>query len=269
MTYANAALAALNGLEVNANDGYYRNGAALPFERRIIIAEKYLELQSGSNGCRPNISEVARLANTSRHSVLRVEDKLLQGGRIQDLKKSKRDVARGPGAKTLDVVDTHVLLALRAEEPSRSLASYCRHLHAITGTCVSPSVISRFFNCGFEFKAGMRKPSLVPYDKFKPENLAKAVEYAKIIAKLNPYRLKFVDEKHLAGSDLFNRTVRADPLTGIVPNVCPDPDFRNTFNIIGICGIDPRAPPFTFCISTGSCTSQFYGSCIEKMVICG
>ena len=189
MTYANAALAALNGLSVNKNKGYYRNGAALPFERRITIAEKYLELRSGSNGCRPNIAKVARLANTSRHSVLRVEEDLLQGGRIEDLKKRKRSVAQGPGAKTLDVVDTHVLLALRAQEPSRSLPSYCRHLHAITGTCVSPSVVSWFFTRGFEFQAGMRKPSLVPYDRFKPENLVKAVEYAKIIAKLNPYRL--------------------------------------------------------------------------------
>jgi hypothetical protein len=36
----------------------------------------------------------------------------------------------GPGSKTIGVLECHVLLALRSEEPSRSLSNYCQNLLA-------------------------------------------------------------------------------------------------------------------------------------------
>ena len=43
----------------------------------------------------------------------------------------------GPGTKTLDALDTFVILILYINEPSRGLPSYAVHLHDFTGTVVS------------------------------------------------------------------------------------------------------------------------------------
>jgi hypothetical protein len=84
----------------------------------------------------------------------------------------------------------------------------------------------------------MRKPNLVPYDKFRPENVARMHEYVNFIVQFKPSQLKFGDEKSLKGQDLFCRRVRRNPITGEVPAVTTTPDFRNTHSITGFCGID-------------------------------
>ena len=86
-------------------------------------------------------------------------------------------------------------------------------------------------------------PNLVPYDKFRPHNVEKAVEYFKALARINPSRLKYADEKSLKGKDICNKKARGDPLTGIVHPAMTDPDLRNTYSIIGICGISRRSTP--------------------------
>jgi hypothetical protein len=86
-------------------------------------------------------------------------------------------------------------------------------------------------------------PDLVPYDKFRPHNVEKAVEYIKALARINPSRLKYADEKSLKGKDICNKLARQDPLTGIVPPTMTDPDLLNTYSIIGICGISRRSMP--------------------------
>ena len=63
-----------------------------------------------------------------------------------------------------------------------------------------------------------------------------------------PHRIKFGDEKPLKGADLFNGKARKDPFTGLVPPTIVDSDFRNTYNIIGFCGIDIRNPAVDFYI---------------------
>ena len=80
-------------------------------------------------------------------------------------------------------------------------------------------------------------PNLVPYDKFRPRNVQKAVEYIKALAMINPSRLKYADKKSLKGKDICNKLAWRDPLTEIVPPTMTDPDLRNTYSIIGICGI--------------------------------
>ena len=72
---------------------------------------------------------------------------------------------------------------------------------------------------------------------FRPHNVEKAVEYIKALARINPSRLKYADEKSLKGKDICNKLARRDPLPGIVPQTMTDPDLRNTYSIIGICGI--------------------------------
>jgi hypothetical protein len=84
----------------------------------------------------------------------------------------------------------------------------------LTGTSVSESTVSRFFNHGFPIRGGLCRPNLVPIDKFKPENIERAFEYLQVLAQIAPHRLVFGDEKHLKGQDLFNRKNRKNPMTG-------------------------------------------------------
>ncbi len=86
-------------------------------------------------------------------------------------------------------------------------------------------------------------PNLVPYDKFRPRNIEKAVEYIKVLARINPSQLKYADKKSLKGREIYNTFARRDPLTGIAPPTMTDPDLRNTYSIIGICGISRWSAP--------------------------
>jgi len=61
----------------------------------------------------------------------------------------------------------------------------------ITGAVVSESTVSRFFREAFPYSGGLLRPNLVPYDKFRPANLEKAVEYLSFIAMVDPVRKKF------------------------------------------------------------------------------
>jgi hypothetical protein len=65
--------------------------------------------------------------------------------------------------------------------------------------------ISRFFNNALLHNGGYRRPNLVPFDMFKPDNYLKMLDYLEIIERIDPSRIKFGDEKHLKGQDLYNR----------------------------------------------------------------
>jgi hypothetical protein len=67
---------------------------------------------------------------------------------------------------------------------------------------MSTSVVSRFFNHAFEIRAGLCVPNLVPFDKFRPRNIEKAVEYIKALARIDPCRLKYEDKKSPKGKDI-------------------------------------------------------------------
>jgi hypothetical protein len=164
----------------------------------------------------------------------------MEYGRVVNPRLIEGHYAVGPCAKTMDSLDVWVCLQLYLQEPSRTLPSYCKLLYHITGTAVSESTMSRFFLGFFPFRGSLRKPTLTPYDKFKPENIARANEFILFIIKIAPHRLKFGDEKLLKGGDLFNRQVRRNLLTGEVPSVMTSSDFRNTYAVTGFCGIDVR-----------------------------
>ena len=53
------------------------------------------------------------------------------------------------------------------------------------------------------------------------------------VEQVPQWRLVFGDEKSLKGADLFNRSGRADPLTGLVEDFVIDSDWRNTYAITG------------------------------------
>jgi len=90
---------------------------------------------------------------------------LLPNGKKWDKK------ASGPGTKTLDVLDTFVILRLYINNPSRGLPSYAAHLHHFTGTVVSESVLSRFFKEAFPFTASLHCQNLIPLEKVPSREL--------------------------------------------------------------------------------------------------
>ena len=110
---------------------------------------------------------------------------------------------------------------------------------------------------------------MVPIDKFKPENIERALEYIHAVLSLDQSRLKFVDEKSLKGAEIFNRKVRRDPITGEVPSIITDSDFRNTYTIIGFCGVDTSAPPFFFNLNQFTNDSEAFSIAVEEAIIAG
>jgi len=112
-------------------------------------------------------------------------------------------------------------------------------------------------------------PNLVPYDKFRPRNVEKAIEYIRALARIDPGRLKYADEKSLKGRDICNKLTRRDPFTGIVPPAMTDPDFRNSYSIIGICGISRRSTPVKYRITESTVDAELFAMEMEDAVASG
>jgi hypothetical protein len=136
----------------------------------------------------------------------------------------------GPGSIILDQSDCFTLYCLYRRKPTGSLRSYVYELYCSRGTIVSGSVMSRWFNHAFQFCGRLCMPDLVPYNKFRPHNIEKAVEHVKALARINHSRLKYADKKSLKGRQIYNKLARRDPLTGIVLPTMTDSDLRNTYS---------------------------------------
>ena len=133
-----------------------------------------------------------------------------------------------------------MLINFYYEEPSRSLNSYAGELELLAGAIVSVSTTSQLF----------WHVALV--NKFRPKNLERAVEYLTYIATVNPWSIKYGDEKHLTGRDVYNRNNRRNPFTGLTPPLVAPPDFRNTYSLTGFCGVDRRSTPVFYTIHDGT-----------------
>ena len=248
-----ASFAARHGVALNEHSRVYHNGKALPYEQKVTIAAKYLRASTAAEGARPVISSLAKECLVTRATITKVENELFSFGRVLHPKeiRSNRQMPLGPGSVSFNDLDAFVILALYHEEPSRTLRSYALGLFIRTGTNVSESTISRFFNHGFEIKGSLCKPNLIPYDKLRRENMVRAVDYLMTIAKHDRSRIKFGDEKHLKGAELFCRSTRRNVFTGVVPPIMTLSDFRNTYSITGFCGIDMRCSPVRYGVAEG------------------
>jgi hypothetical protein len=109
-------------------------------------------------------------------------------------------------------------------------------------------------------------PNLVPYDKFRPRNIEKVWEYLDHIARISPERLKYGNENSLKGKDIFNKKARRDVLMGLVPPTMTDPDLRNTYSIIGICGISKRSSPVRYRITDATVDADLFSLEIESAI---
>jgi hypothetical protein len=95
----------------------------------------------------------------------------------------------GVGCRTIeDTYDRFILYALYLEQPYRSLGSYQDWLCYFTGSNPSRSTISRYLKLktAYPHSAGFVKPNMVPYDKFRQENIEKAYDYIFTILQFSP-----------------------------------------------------------------------------------
>lgn len=264
------------GIAVNVNGGFYRRGASYDITKKLEVAAEYLDAKEKASReagyeVRPNITHVAEAAGVSWHTVEKIEGELESVGHVvapKDIYKN-RGGASGPGSLTFDEIDCFCLYQLYRKEPTRSLKSYVNWLFYYTGTITSESTVSRFFNHGFEIRGGLCKPNLVPYDKFRPANLAKAKDYLRMLVQIDPRKIRYCDEKHLKGKSIFNKKARRDVDSGHVPATNTDPDLRNTYSIIGICGICRKRTPVRFRITEATVDSDLFALEIEAAIASG
>ena len=67
------------------------------------------------------------------------------------------------------------------------------------------------------------------------------------MSSIGSERLCFVDEKSLRGAELFNVKGWVDLLTGEGPAHIVNPDFRNTYCVMGICLVNRmKLQPFLY-----------------------
>ena len=236
-----------HGYEFNKQNGAYIHGKKYNHDKKLEVAAAIKEAQCNQFYLaepKINISAIQRQCKVGWHFVKKVEKELEEYGRVlhpEEVRRKNEDECLGPGSKTLDEMDVFAILQLYHDEPSRNLRSYVRSLNELTGTVVSESTISRFFKEQFPYSATFCQTNFVPLDKFRPENMFRAVEYLYLISRVDPSRIKFGDEKSLKGKEVFNRKVRRNPLTGEVPPLFTTPDLTNTYSLTGFCGIDKRS----------------------------
>ena len=262
-------LTSSHGRIINQSGGIYRNGVTYDTNKRLSVAVAYIAAMKNSGGSRPNISHLAAECQVSRPYILGIEDELKTHGRILDPSEKIKDIPRGPGSKSMDEFDMFIILVIYYADPTTTLHEYSRKLQIITGAAVSKSVISRFLLKGFLFKGTLCKPNKIPYDKFRPQNLAKADEYLFFLSLFYREKIKFCDHKHAKTETLYNRKARKDPLTGLVPPVLTYSDFRNTYSIFGITSIDIRTTPLRWEICQGNNDAEVFFQQIMNAIIAG
>uniref|UniRef100_A0A7S1BV17 Tc1-like transposase DDE domain-containing protein n=1 Tax=Corethron hystrix TaxID=216773 RepID=A0A7S1BV17_9STRA len=106
------------------------------------------------------------------------------------------------------------------------------------GKKVNQNIMACVLKKARSFSSNLRFFSAVPVDKFRPENVIKAGEFINTISKFLLEKLKCVDEKLLWNTNGISRKVRRNPLTGVVPTIITNGNFRNSYKVLGICRID-------------------------------
>ena len=254
------------GGQTNEYGGVFQNGTAYSIDKKIEIRDIYLS-KSFYLTHQPNLSEIASLCGVSRKFVRQIENELLSsGGNIEIPFDHHRQNSRGGfGSYTLELVDYWLILELHREEPTRSLRGYAENLLLRSGTVVSLSTIRRVLLHTFPFSSSLVVTSMIPLDKFRYENLIKAGEFMDKIKNFPINKLKFVDEKLLKNSEGLGRKTRKCPLTGVIPPIYTLGDFRNTYKMLGICGIDTRVSPLFFKIHKENNDSESYNEFILEV----
>jgi hypothetical protein len=139
-------------VKFNKYGGLYINGSAFDLRKKREIEYAIKQYPPGQ----VNKIAVAKQCNCSPTTVLKIEREIIEYGEARDPReiRKQKEGPVGPCSKELDECDSFVLFWLYLEEPSRSLESYVTWLYWFTGTAVSQSTVSRFFNHCFPHRGG-------------------------------------------------------------------------------------------------------------------
>ena len=142
----------------------FKNGAEYSVVEKLEVVKKFHFLWE-RDGKVPSTRKLSAETNVGRGFSQKAIDEVLVHGNALDPKERKKKVKYIPGARLLDFFDELVRLALREQDPQRTMASNKTTLMQITGALVSKSTISYWFKNRFEFKGSLRTLNVVPCNK--------------------------------------------------------------------------------------------------------
>jgi transposase len=227
---------------INANGGFYHPGRMYDLRTKLEVGQVYVSLFAENYPTRPSIRAVAKEAKVERTYASKVVEEFVLTGTLIDPEtiKQERLDERVPTFH-LSVEEEIFLLSLHTENPARPNFYYAQGLRDYYGTTVTPQFIGRWFEKRFDHSGRFCKPNLVPKDKFRPENLLRYMEFRLILEKLPDHsKFHWLDEKHMVNKDAEATKVRADPLTGYIPCIYVNGDFRDAYNLFAIISASPR-----------------------------
>ena len=118
----------------------------------------------------------------------------------------------------------------------------------------------------FPYSASLRSPNAVLIDKFRPENLERAIKYLTYIATVNLWSIKYGDEKHMKRRDVYNYNNRRNPFTGLTPPLVAPPNFCDTYSLARFCDVDRRSTPLFYTIHDGTIDALEFQKAIMMVI---
>ena len=173
------------GLSINTEGCPYKNGFPLTFGQKVSTGSVYLKERDDNHDACPNISSMARQYKVSWLAIPKIEKDVISEGRVKDPIEIRREREHltSPGSMCLCDIDAFVILVLYHQKPTTAVWGYIHGFYSHSRTPVSCQTVANFYNHGFIIKGSLCKPNLIPYDKFWPENLDKALEYLQIVVQ--------------------------------------------------------------------------------------
>lgn len=217
----------------NESGRLYVPGRAYSLEVKVELRNLFLAMADGL-GRHPTPHELKQAGRCSDDFARKIIFEIVTYGDVVDPKALPDNRPRGVGSKSLTPAMEQFILDLRREKPTRPIVDYVLRLHEEFGRSVSEGTMSEWFKRRWQFNASKKKTSNVPTDKWSDANTQRYLEYLAKMLWMDPKRVKFSDEKLLKGADFFDQNVRPDPVTGEMPTIDVDPDFRNAYSIMGV-----------------------------------
>ena len=229
-------------VQYNQNGGLYQRGKRYDVLKKQNVALEYLQMRDEVGPSGVNISEIAKRSKVSwkyAKKVVREYETTSNIRHPEEIRKSLQEERKKK--KHLTIEEEVYLLALRAEDASRTNLEYIHLLSARYGRTVSSSFISDWFKKRFKYPGNFKKPNVVPLDKWRPINISRYLEYRCLMDAHPLHHLWcFLDEKHIINKDSIRAKSRADPLTGKMDHIPVSGDFRETYNLMAVVSLNPQ-----------------------------
>ena len=120
----------------------------------------------------PSLNKISKIYKVSLHFIKKVEIDMFENGCVLHLSICNKQ----PQPRKIKELEAFILHMLYLDELSQLMQSYAYWLEYFIDTEVAQATISKFFNHFFKIKDSFCKPNFVPYDKFKPNNIQKALK---------------------------------------------------------------------------------------------